>query len=35
MEKTKTIKIRLYSEEDYASNSIDWLILNRGAVSLA
>ena len=29
MEKTKTIKIRLYSEEDYASNSIDWLILTE------
>ena len=28
-EKTKTIKIRLYSEEDYASNSIDWLILTE------
>ena len=29
MEKTKTVKIRLYSEEDYASNSIDWLILTE------
>ena len=29
MEKTKLIKIRLYSEEDYASNSIDWLILTE------
>ena len=29
MEKTKTIKIRLYSEEDYTSNSIDWLILTE------
>ena len=29
MEKTKTIKIRLYSEQDYASNSIDWLILTE------
>ena len=29
MEKTKTIKIRLYSEENYASNSIDWLILTE------
>ena len=29
MEKTKTIKIRLYSEEGYASNSIDWLILTE------
>ena len=29
MEKIKTVKIRLYSEEDYASNSIDWLILTE------
>ena len=29
MEKTKTVKIRLYSEEDYAYNSIDWLILTE------
>ena len=29
MEKTKTVKIKLYSEEDYASNSIDWLILTE------
>ena len=26
MKKTKTIKIRLYSEEDYASNSIDYCL---------
>ena len=27
MKKTKTIKIRLYSEEDYASNSIDYCLI--------
>ena len=34
MEKTKTIKVRLYSEEDYASNSIDWLILTEEQLRL-
>lgn len=29
MEKTKTVKIRLYFEEDYASDSTDWLILTE------
>ena len=27
MEKTKTVKIRLYSEEDYADDTLAWLAL--------